>query len=320
MPARGARPRLVVACLRVVDQDPAVDPLTGAIRRDGTAARASAADLAALEQALRIAEAWSGRVLAVALGPPAADAVLREALAVGADVLRVSLHGPVVNAAGRPPADSSACDAVLGDLPHYVADLAHDAHGVAETLARAIRRVGEPSLIVCGDRSGDRGTGELPAWLAHEFNAAQALGLVRLEAAPDHLIAERRLDRGGRERLRVPMPAVCSVEAVGVTLRRAGMRAALAAAGATIPWVACDADIRAARVTIGTPRPRRPRTRVLPAPAGGTRERLLALTGALIDHDPPTVVGPLDAAEAADHLLAYLRRQGYLCDKERSGP
>ena len=48
------------------------------------AAGASDADQAALEWALRAAEAWGAEVLAVTAGPPAAEAVLRHALAAGA--------------------------------------------------------------------------------------------------------------------------------------------------------------------------------------------------------------------------------------------
>jgi electron transfer flavoprotein beta subunit len=62
---------------------------------------------------------------------------------------------------------------------------------------------------------------------------------------------------------------------------------------------------------------------VLPAPEGDDpRLRLLALTGALVAHDPPTVVQPADAVEAADVLLAYLVRHGYLDDAagERAAP
>ncbi len=91
-------------------------------------------------------------------------------------------------------------------------------------------------MVVCGDRSVDRGTGALPAFVAHELGAAQALGLVALEVtaatgrpADLALSADRRLDGGWRERLRVPLPAVCSVEAAGVRLRRASLAGALAA-------------------------------------------------------------------------------------------
>jgi hypothetical protein len=52
---------------------------------------------------------------------------------------------------------------------------------------------------------------------------------------------------------------------------------------------------------------------VLPAPAGDDpRIRLLELTGALVAHDPPTIVGPVGAVEAADALLAFLARHDYL--------
>ena len=52
---------------------------------------------------------------------------------------------------------------------------------------------------------------------------------------------------------------------------------------------------------------------MLPPPEGDDpRLRLLALTGALVAHDPPTVVQPESAAEAADVLLDFLVRHGYL--------
>jgi electron transfer flavoprotein beta subunit len=51
---------------------------------------------------------------------------------------------------------------------------------------------------------------------------------------------------------------------------------------------------------------------VVPPPAGSTRQRLLALTGALVAHDPPRLVGPVDADGAVDELLDFLGRHGYL--------
>ena len=52
---------------------------------------------------------------------------------------------------------------------------------------------------------------------------------------------------------------------------------------------------------------------MVPAPKGDDpRLRLLALTGALVSHDPPTVIGPVGSAEAADELIGFLVRHGYL--------
>jgi electron transfer flavoprotein beta subunit len=135
---------------------------------------------------------------------------------------------------------------------------------------------------------------------------------VSLKVEGEDLIAERRLDYGRRERMRVPLPAVCSVEGAGVRLRRASLPASLAAAGATIPLA--EVPVAASRVRVVRARPARPRPRHLPSPTGSPRERLLALTGALLSHEPPVVVGPVGAAEAADELLDFLVRHGYLSE------
>jgi electron transfer flavoprotein beta subunit len=277
---------LVAVLLRATDLRAQVDPLTGAVVRDPRLAALSAADQAALEHALVLAEAWGARVLALSAGGPEADGPLREALALGAEVRRV-------------------------DLPSaYLDDLVCDELALAKALVRALGDE-RPDLVLCGERSADRGTGALPAFLAHELGVVQAPGLVSLGLQGTDLVAERRLDHGRREQMRVPLPAVCSVEA-GVRLRRAGLAAALAAGEAPVPVV--TASLPATAVRVVQARPARPRPRHVPAPTGTARERLLALTGALLSHDPPTVVGPVDAADAADVLLEFLARHGYLSE------
>jgi len=277
---------LVVALLRATDLRPEVDPLSGEVRRDPRLAALSAADAAALEKAFVLAEAWGARVLAVSAGGPEAEAPLREALALGAEVRRVDLHGA------------------------YLDDLVTDERGLAKALVAAIGEL--PDLVLCGDRSADRGTGALPAFVAHELGCVQAPGLVSLELVEGDLVAERRVDHGRRERMRVPLPAVCSVEGAGVRLRRASLPASLAAAAAAVPVV--RAAVAPSRVRVVQARPAKPRPRHLPPPTGSPRERLLQLTGALLAHEPPTVVTPKDAAEAADVLLDYLARHGYLSE------
>ena len=105
-------------------------------------------------------------------GPPAADAVLREALAAGATgAVRVDL---------------------AADAP---------SEAVAAALAAAPGR--RAASCWCGDLSADRGSGSVPAYLAARLGAAQALGLVAVELGPPGSIAAlRRLDGGRRERLR----------------------------------------------------------------------------------------------------------------------
>jgi electron transfer flavoprotein beta subunit len=290
---------LIGACLKWVDLRPEVDPLTGEPAAPTRSSGASAADLAALEIALRLAEIWGAEVLALTAGPPPADAILRDALAAGAHRAR--------------RVDVSA------DLP---------SPAVAEALAGALDGA---TLVCCGDWSLDRGSGSVPAFLAAETGAAQALGLLAVSpaasspgapgpsagsaagGAPPALAAERRLDRGRREQLAVPLPAVISLEGGAARLRRATLAAVLAAGVAEIEVVAGPSLPAERRVRVERVGPYRPRARQRSAPASDlpARERILALTGALGASEPPrTVTATPD--EAAEVILGQLRTWGYL--------
>jgi electron transfer flavoprotein beta subunit len=273
----------VIACVAPADLYFQVDPLSAEVAVDWRRCDLSAPDQAALELALQAGEAWGVPVLALAAGPVEIDGVLRQALALGASPLRVA----------------------------WVEDGWSDGVALAQALAAAIRAHADPLVVWCGDRSPLRGTGEVPALLAAELGAAQALGLVSVAFEPGgpSLLAERRLDGGWRERLRVTAPAVCSVEAAGVRLRRAPLGSALSASDAAIPVEVPASGPTGPRT--GSPRPYRPRTKVVAAPQGDTRDRLLALTGAQAAQDPPRLVGPVDPAAAAAELLEYLGRHGY---------
>lgn len=288
---------LVAAALRWADPRARAHPLTGVAEAAPYAAGAGAADSCALEHALRLAEQFGARCVAVTAGPAGAEEMLRGALAAGADaVLRIE-----------------------GDD----GDEAATAHTLLAGLAAAGHPV--PDVWVCGARSVDRGTGATPGHLAARLGVVQALGLLELTALPapagregagapgPWLRAVRRLDGGRAEELEVPLPAVCSVEAGTLRPRRAPLAAALAARRAGIPVVRVSAPTEgvAGPVRSGRVRPYRPRAKALPAPEGSTRQRLLALTGALAPpRTPPRLVTPASPEEAADVLLAHLREHG----------
>jgi len=187
----------------------------------------------------------------------------------------------------------------------------------AAALAAALRQhYGVPDLVLCGDLAADRATGSFPAFLAASLGAEQALGCVRLEPVDDRTLrVHRRLDGGRREVLMVRPPAVVSVEAAGVRLRRAGLAAALATASTAIT-VASTPAATARRIRVLGAHPYRPRPRELPEPVGTALRRTLELTGALVQRTPPAVLGPLSPGQAADELLGYLRRHGYLAESD----
>ena len=252
----------------------------------------SAADEAALEVALTIAETASPEtgdsengasgtpceVTVICLGPAGADDVLRDALAVGADVAK-----------------------------RLDASTELDSQVVAVALAEHLQ---EHDLVLCGDYSLDRGTGSVPAFIAGELSSAQSLGLLEVHPADqpfDPLRVVRRLDGGRREILDVAPPAVLSVEGSAATLRRASLAASLAARTASVD-VARGPHGRLPESEV---HPYRPRARVLPAPAGGSLDRvrqILDVGGGDVHAELVT----LDPPAAASKILDQLREWGYL--------
>lgn len=288
MTAGGARlgaARLGVA-MKWVDLRPEIDSLTGAVHTDARFSGASGADQAALELALQLGGTWGADVVVVSVGPAGSETMLREALAAGAtQALRVD------------------------------GDTAMPSQDVARALAETFKGLGV-DLVLCGDWSLDRGSGSVPAFLAGAMGFAQALGLVSIAPdgrSPCGLSAQRRLDGGRRERLRIQAPAILSVESGAARLRRAALTRVIEARKATV-------EVRPAPTPVGAPHlaptrvgPYRPRARTLPPPSLtlSPRERVLALTGALVERTPPQTL-VLEAPEAAERILDQLRTWGYL--------
>ena len=278
---------MIAALLKLVDLRVEIDPLTGepSPARSGQALGASPADLAALETALTLA-ASGEPVIVISAGPSAAaeatEGVLRDAIAAG------------------------AARAVRVEIP---------AGATSAQVAAAIAPVvAEARLVVCGDASLDRGSGAVPAFLAHHLKAAQALGLTRVSPMPDGTLqAERRLDGGRREVLAVSSPAVLSIEE-GLRLRRASLAAVIRARDAAVEVVGHPAT---GTTTHGEAPAERLRPYRAPAPAASgrpaltdPRERVLALTGMLTPARARRVI-EADPATCADELFAYLTEHGY---------
>ena len=284
---------MIAACLKWVDHRPEFDAYGAPSSPDARFAGVSAADQAALEWALRCRDAWLGtgagngpdtgsgeydEVVAITVGPAEADTILKDALVAGATrAVRVDLPF------GTPSRVVAACIAPL------------TAHA---------------SLVVCGDYSSDRGTGSVPAFLAHELGFAQALGLIDIDlVSPRDTTALRRLDGGRRERLAIVGPIVVSVEGSTARLRRAPLRSMLGAKSIeTVPGIWPLAPDPMVTLT----RPYRPRPRVLAAPIGATAlDRVRAITDASTTASHGETVA-LEPAAAADRVLATLREWGYV--------
>lgn len=278
---------MILVCLKWVSLRPEIDPLTGEVETDARWSGVSTADQAALELGLEFATTRGTTVLALTVGGPESEPALHDALAVG------------------------ATSAVRIDTPTGMASEA-----VAEHLAQYIHSLGPHTidLILCGDWSADRGSGSVPVYLAEALGLDDACGLVSVTAeSPEVLRVERRLDGGRREKLRISVPAVVSVEGVAARLRRASLQGILRAKTQPVEvWRPRQPVISHTSDPIRTG-PYRPPARVLDGPDTSLPplRRVEILTGAFNERTPPRAL-VLEPEAAADAILEQLASWGYV--------
>ena len=176
----------VVVCVKQVPDTTrvAIDPETKTLVREGVASVLNPLDSYAVEEALRVRERLGGTVTALTLGPPQAEGMLRQVMALGVD------------------------EAVLVSGQEFAGS---DTWSTSYALARAIRSLAGAGLILCGKQAVDGDTAHVGPELAVHLGLPQAtcVRAVR-EIAPDHAVVERLTD-SGHEVLRMPLPAVLTV-------------------------------------------------------------------------------------------------------------
>jgi electron transfer flavoprotein beta subunit len=137
-----------------------------------------------LEEAIKIKEKLGdAEVCTVTVSSEDAKAVLREGLAMGAD--RAYL----------------VSDPGLRDM---------DTAGTAYVLSEAVRKIGEYSLILCGETSLDSFSGLVGPRLAELLNLPQMTSVRKITVEGDTVIAERTLEEAV-ETMKAKMPALVSV-------------------------------------------------------------------------------------------------------------
>lgn len=284
---------LIAVSMKWVPLRKDMDPDTGVAIVDDRFAGASPADHAALEVALRHAARVDADVVVACVGPPAADAMLRAAVACGANrAIRID--------PGRYEELPDSAE-VAGALATLFGDL----------WGRTPKRL---LLVCCGDWSLDRGSGSVPALLAHFLGVPHALGLVAVRWADDPnrlgvMECERRLDGGRREVLQVTGSAVVSMEGAVATLRRASLAGVIGARDSMIEVLSRPMRASGAGVTVvrtGSHRPMPQHTAHIAT--GNPRDRVSLVLGVGNERKPPMRV-TLDPDAAAhlihEHLLVW---------------
>lgn len=161
-----------------------VDEKTGVLKRGGVAGKMNPYDLYALETALRLKAQTGGTVVVGTMGPPQAQAIIREAYMMGAD------DGWVFS------------DRRLGGA---------DVLATSYTLSQAIRSAGDFDLILCGKQTTDGDTAQVGPAIAEYLGIPHAAWVSRLTVAGDGIDVEQQL-QSVVETVHMPFPCLVTVE------------------------------------------------------------------------------------------------------------
>ena len=182
---------LVVACVKQVPDTTQVkvDPVTGTLIREGVPFITNPFDTHALEESLKLKDAYGFRVVTISMGPPSAEATLRKTLALGADEAIL------------------LSDRVFGGA---------DTLATSKVLAEAIQRLAqkeEVAMVICGKQTIDGDTAQVGPGIASRLKYAQLTLVDQIQGvdlAAKKVRVRRKLE-GRHEIVESPLPAVISV-------------------------------------------------------------------------------------------------------------
>jgi len=180
----------IIVCIKQVP-DPEIPPIKfqidpegkKVIPPDGVAPVISVFDERAVEVALKLKDAYKTKITALTFGPDSAKAVIRHALAMGAD-------------AGVHVQDEAA-----GEL---------DSFGIAHVLSKAIEKIGDYSLVLCGRQAADWDAGQVGPIIAENLGLPVATVARKVDLQDDKLRVESVIQDGYRV-IDVSMPALVTV-------------------------------------------------------------------------------------------------------------
>lgn len=164
-------------------EDIQTDPVTGNFIRTGMASILNPVDKNAIEEALKIRDAHGGSVSAITMGPPQAQDVLNNALALGCDKVYLL-------------SDSSFAGS--------------DTLATGYVLAKAAEKIGDFDLLLFGRNSMDAATAQTGPITAEFLGLPQATLVTELEIKDGWAYCTRTLE-DNLQVVRVKLPAVISV-------------------------------------------------------------------------------------------------------------
>ena len=179
---KGAIMKFLVCIKQVVDTSKMeVDPSTGRLKRNNANSIMNPLDLHALEAAFALRDRVGGTVTVITMGPPQAAAVLKDAVAMGADEVYL------------------VTDRAFGGA---------DTLATSYTLSAAVKKLGQFDLIFCGQESIDSNTAQIGPEMAATLGMADVSAATKISFEREGYITVARQMGDATEVLELALPAV----------------------------------------------------------------------------------------------------------------
>lgn len=188
----------IVVCIKQVPDttEIKIDPVKGTLIRDGVPSIMNPDDKGGLEQALRFKDEFGAHVTVITMGPPQAEAILREAFAMGVD------------------------EAVLLSDRKFGGS---DSLATSYTLAAALRNL-EFDLLITGRQAIDGDTAQVGPQIAEHLGLPQVTYVADAKKIGERTLEVRKETETGYEILEVDMPCVLTILASGYEPRYMNVR------------------------------------------------------------------------------------------------
>lgn len=177
----------IVVCIKQVPDttEVKIDPETNTLIREGVPSIVNPFDMYAIEEGLRLRERFEGStVIAFTMGPPQAAEALREGISMGVD------DGILL------------CDKACAGS---------DTLATSYALSRAIEKIGDVDLVLCGKQAIDGDTAQVGPGIAEWLDIPFVAFVKKIDTIDNSIARVERMMETGYDVIETQIPAVLTV-------------------------------------------------------------------------------------------------------------
>ena len=180
----------IIVCIKQVPEttEVRINPETNTLIRDGVKSIINPFDMYAIEEGVRLKERFGGKVVVVSMGPPQAEAALREAISMGCD------------------------EAILvSDRAFAGSDTWATSYTLSCAIKKAAKEAGGMDLVICGKQASDGDTAQVGPGISTHLDIPQITYVKKIEEIKEKKARVERMTEEGYDVMETPLPALFTV-------------------------------------------------------------------------------------------------------------